>query len=189
MARRGAIETLAASHANYWFGLTLDWLVAAALMINGLMRATDVASVAATILCAGFVYSFYEYALHRWLYHGPASVVRRVHALHHETDMLIGAPFFFSLGVTALSWCVARTVLDAPLATVFAATVLGSYVYQSTVHHLLHAHAFRRHVLFRRLRRHHAIHHARGDVNFGLTWLVWDRLLGTAYRPDSRGRE
>jgi sterol desaturase/sphingolipid hydroxylase (fatty acid hydroxylase superfamily) len=181
-----AIEALSANRANYWGGLCIDWAAASALMVIGFANASSPVAGVATLAIGLLVYSFYEYAFHRWLYHGPASVVQRVHGIHHDTDRLIGAPFFFSLGIAGLSWLVAYCFIDAALATVFAATILGSYVYQSTVHHLLHSHACRRQRMFRRLRRHHAIHHARGDVNFGLTWMVWDQMLGTRYRPRAR---
>lgn len=177
--RSAAVRRLVLSPTNYWGGLALDCVVSLALVIGGCAFASDARFAAATLVVGVLTYSLYEYGFHRWLYHGPPSLAQRIHGQHHETDALIGAPFFFSLSVAVLSWGVAWLVLPAALAAVFAGTILGSYAYQSTVHHLLHARRLRKHPLYRSLRRHHAIHHARGDVNFGLTWMFWDRIFRT----------
>lgn len=186
-ASSGVIERLVLSRANYWIGIGLDYSTATVLLILGCASTGEPLPVLAALATGFAVYSFYEYAFHRWLYHALPSVVRRIHDLHHaQPRLLIGGPFFYSLSVSALSWVAARAFVDAGLAAVFAATILGSYAYQSTVHHLLHAPLRGRRTLYRGLRRHHAIHHARGDVNFGLTWTFWDRLFGTRYRPVRR---
>jgi sterol desaturase/sphingolipid hydroxylase (fatty acid hydroxylase superfamily) len=185
--RRSVLDRLSASRANYWGGFAVDVVVSITLVVAGAVTTARAWPLVAAAVVAGVVvFSMYEYALHRWLYHVLPTAVRRIHARHHrDTRLLIGAPFFFSLGVAGLSWLSARCVVDGALAAVFAGTILGAYAYQSAVHHLLHGNWIKGRGYFGRLRTHHAIHHRRGDVNFGLTWTWWDRVLGTDSR---RGR-
>lgn len=170
------LERLCVNRTNYWLGFVIDVIVAAALLVYG---GAHIAALAVGVVA----YTFYEYAFHRWLYHAVANPVRSLHANHHRDRALrLGAPFFFSLGVTALTWTVASLVVGRDAAAVFAGTILGGYAFQSAVHHIAHGWSgtYRwRGRLVRHWRRHHLRHHKHGDVNFGIVTTVWDRLFGT----------
>jgi 4-hydroxysphinganine ceramide fatty acyl 2-hydroxylase len=182
-----SLNRLSASRANYWLGLALDTAVSVSLVIAGTLAAVEsgtglIAAVTAIILGA-INFSFYEYAVHRWLYHGRPSIFRRIHALHHaDATLPIGAPFFFSLATCALTWCLARCAVSAPLAAIFAGATLMAFAYHGAVHHLFHHRRLRGHGYFARRRRAHLAHHHRGNVNFGVTSSLWDRLFGTSFR-------
>jgi sterol desaturase/sphingolipid hydroxylase (fatty acid hydroxylase superfamily) len=184
MQRLAGLDRLTASPLNYWGGMVLDGAVATALLVAG---ATHVSSTAwiATAAVGATAFSLLEYAAHRWLYHELPTAGRHIHGRHHaEARRPIGAPFFFSLLVGAASWMLAWPIVGAALAAVFTGTLLGAFAYQSALHHLLHRGWLRGTPLLASLRRHHALHHRRGDVNFGLTSTVWDRVLGTTAPPE-----
>jgi sterol desaturase/sphingolipid hydroxylase (fatty acid hydroxylase superfamily) len=180
------IDEIYASPINYWGGFVLDVAVSLPMVIGGTVVAGPGAALA---LAAGAVaYSFYEYGLHRWLYHGRPNPVRRLHALHHgDRTHLFGAPFWFSLSVCAITWALASCVVDRAIATVFAGTILGAYAVQSAVHHIAHGWAGSSALsgrLVRRWRTHHMLHHRDGNVNFGILTSFWDGVFGTrAARP------
>ncbi len=177
-------ERIAISRANYWIGFALDLVVSLAMIVTGVVAGGLVPALAA--FAAGWLtFTLFEYALHRWAYHGPRSPFSRIHGLHHrDSSVLLGAPFFYSLGVTAIALALARLIIPAPLAAVFAGTMLLAYACQSVVHHLAHgwpgSWRLRPEGLLGRLRRHHMIHHhSERPVNHGMSTRFWDRVFGT----------
>jgi sterol desaturase/sphingolipid hydroxylase (fatty acid hydroxylase superfamily) len=197
MAMSRLLDRLTASRANYWLGLGLDTGVSIALVAAGVtaaVRSADRTAPAVVEALAAFLLgilnlSFTEYAVHRWLYHGRPSALRRIHAHHHgDATLLIGAPFFTSVALCALIACLARCAVSTPLAAVFAGATLMAFAYHGAVHHLFHHHRLRGRGYFARRRRAHLVHHHRGDVNFGVTSPLWDHLLGTSFDRARRRR-
>jgi sterol desaturase/sphingolipid hydroxylase (fatty acid hydroxylase superfamily) len=190
------LERMAASRANYWAGFVLDVVVSVAMIAGGAAARGAWLPAAAAVALGWLVFSFYEYALHRWVYHGPRSPFSTMHAWHHrDNDVMLGAPFFFTLGVTAIDWALAALVVGRAVAAVFAGTVLFAYATQSAIHHVAHAWPGTARVrdrgrgLVGRLRRHHMLHHhGGGGVNFGVSTTLWDRVFGTAVSRVGRGR-
>ncbi len=184
--RRWAVvlERLIYSPLNYWGGLGLDAVVGIALVTLGLATADHPVAGLGAVAIGVAIYSFYEYGIHRWTYHRWPSAFRRVHRDHHrDRTVQIGAPFFFSLSVCALSWAVASAVVGGALGAAVAGTILLGYASQSAVHHLCHSDANLPAWLDRR-RRHHLHHHGHGATNFGILFRFWDRAFGTlAARP------
>jgi len=170
------LERICTNMINYWVGFVLDLVCATALIIYG---GVQFISFAAGVV----VYTFYEYAFHRWLYHAVANPVRSLHARHHnDRAARIGAPFFFSLSIAALSWALSGLVVGSAAGATFAGAILGCYAFQSAVHHIAHGWTgtYRlRGRLVRRWRRHHLLHHRHGDANYGIVTTIWDQLFGT----------
>lgn len=182
----GILDRLAFSRANYWLGFALDFSVSTAMIVVG-YAATDRSWPVplAALLAGGLAFSLYEYALHRWLYHVLPGAVRRIHTEHHrEPRRLVGAPFFFSLGVTALTWALACLAVGRATAAAFAGALLFAYACHGAIHHLAHARRFRGRGVLARLQRHHLVHHAPGHdgVNYGVTTTFWDRVFSTHRR-------
>lgn len=180
----GTLGRLTRSPANYWAGFVLDTGAAVGLVAGGWAAHEGAALEPGVALAAGGVsYSFYEYAFHRWLYHGASSSFRTLHRLHHASpSATIGAPFFFSLAVIGATWALARLFVPTSLAAVFAGSHLAGYAVQGMVHHAIHRMRPADRGWLERLRAHHLLHHRREDGNFGVTSALWDRLLGTRLR-------
>jgi len=174
------IDRLAFSAINYWVGFALDLSVSITVIVAGLAATHHPWPIAIAALLAGAIaFSFYEYALHRWLYHALPNPVRRIHAHHHaDTTRLVGAPVLYTQAICALTWVLARAVVGAATGAVFAGTVLFGYAFYSAVHHVIHRRGFAGGWLAR-VQRHHLEHHRRPRMNFGVTTRIWDRLFGT----------
>lgn len=122
-----------------------------------------------------FVWTLYEYAVHRWLSHGFAWLLRDVHKLHHhrQRDYIAIHPLA-TLAIYILFW----QAFGAQSSAAMLGFSIG-YVVYAAVHTAFHYATIESgHPLFR-LKRHHAIHHKLEKFNFGVTTTLWDRTLGT----------
>lgn len=188
----GSLERLfrviSMSRANYRLAYVTD--LACAVACGGLgLRAGGTWHVAlASLLVGAFAFSFVEYALHRWVFHASSLLAGELHASHHRDprqpsalpfwSSAASAPAFFWLLTHWLSLFAAHFVLCGFFAAYFSYGV---------VHHLQHGIRIKD-IPFRWLRRKwaaHAVHHGRGDVNFGVTTSLWDRVFGT-YREATK---
>lgn len=116
-------------------------------------------------------YSFVEYAVHRWVLHGP---MKKQHAEHHrnpytqaQVPLTILAPGFI------LVWLLAGWAMMLGMAGCWAAS--------GFIHRKLHV-ANIDSPWFRTLQKRHISHHLRAKTNFGVTSSIWDRLFGSEYR-------
>lgn len=130
------------------------------------------------LIPAGFVlWTFLEYAVHRWVFHGEGKLSRE-HALHHRHPMeFIGAPPLIALNSGLLG--VLASVFLPLFGLVLIGLLLGYLTYflgHSAMHHApplsTHPlrHAWERHV------RHHA---GNAPCDFGIVFGFWDRVFGT----------
>ncbi len=168
---------LTTSPLHYWCSFVSDSMVVVLFLAFG-GRGARPFEIIAALGVGTAIYTLSEYGFHRWLYH--ATRVHSLHALHHADPRApVGAPFFFTLALAASAFWLACRVVAAPVAAVFAGAFLGTHVYQGVVHHALHQGWGG---AFRVLRRHHHLHHRRGDTNFGVSTIFWDRIFRTHSR-------
>jgi cyclopropane-fatty-acyl-phospholipid synthase len=185
-ARTELIRRLGSSTFNYWFGyvanLTLvGWLVSHAVA-GGPARLPGLAlcALAAIGLCS---WTLSEFLLHRYAYHLVPSFLSQGHALHHrDPRALIGVPWYLTtVAVVALYELLA---LAAPHHAAGTGVVLGfnwlGYVFYCLSHHASHHWTLRRGWLLK-MKRHHLIHHAHPEHNWGFTTPLWDHVFGTRY--------
>lgn len=154
----------------------------------------------ATGLAAGVTaWTFTEYAIHRWVLHGPFGKgaqrdsrlsripLGSIHHNHHRDpnwSVLWGrAAGHLTMAATgALGARAALAVAPGlPTAAVAAAGAAWSAGYSTydIVHHALHHRAPRTQLGVRMRQRHFRHHFAGARTNLGVTTGVWDRLLGT----------
>jgi sterol desaturase/sphingolipid hydroxylase (fatty acid hydroxylase superfamily) len=169
------------SSVNYRLVPIVDVAGAAVLLIAGLRSDLPLPAQAASLAAGLALWPPIEYALHRWLGHGPASLPRRSHAMHHsDEDAPIAAPMFVVLAHVAVIWAGLALVIPAAAAALVAAGIYAGYNYYTLVHHALHhCEALVRRMGGGRMIERHRIHHRDHDVNFGVTSAVCDRLWGT----------
>lgn len=154
--------------------------------------------VLAGTLVVWLSYPLIEYLLHRFLLHShflyrsplTAALWKRIHFDHHsdpqDLRVLLGAlsttlpPIFLIPGVLGYlvgAWPGVVAAIAAGLLNFLF------YEYLHCIHHLRYS---PRQPWLKRLKRHHLMHHHHNEtVNFGITSVLWDRLLGT-FRDDPR---
>lgn len=175
------IEDSVYSPTNYYLVLLLDVVGAVVFVVIGLR--SPVSAVARLVaLGAGFLaWGLLEYIIHRWVGHGPPSIARRGHAEHHaDQHARIASPLFMIVVGATLIWVALVPVLGPGVSALFVGGAYVGYNHYALVHHVLHHHeALVAPFGLRRIERWHRMHHARQDVNFGVTLTLWDRVFGT----------
>jgi sterol desaturase/sphingolipid hydroxylase (fatty acid hydroxylase superfamily) len=170
------------SKANYWIGFGLDIALGMTLVVYGVATHGLDLSTLIAVLAGWLVFSFTEYGIHRWGYHGPDSVLSRVHVFHHtDPHAMVGVPLIYPIAIWAVLSAIAQLFAPFPLVAVFGGTILVIYEAQTFAHAISHKWV-RVHPqgTVKRLCRHHMIHHAGdGSRNFGMSTTLWDHLLGT----------
>jgi sterol desaturase/sphingolipid hydroxylase (fatty acid hydroxylase superfamily) len=185
----GTLERMVYSAANYWIVLVSDLVGATGFLIVGLYRFPGPLVLAAAAAIVGFLtWGFIEYAIHRWILHGPPTMARRGHARHHaDATALISTPFLVITTGALVTWALLSLVISAGLAALLVSGIYSGYNYFALLHHLQHHREkdLARFGYWRRSERLHHIHHDRHVVNYGITTTLWDRLLGT-FEPARR---
>jgi sterol desaturase/sphingolipid hydroxylase (fatty acid hydroxylase superfamily) len=183
-AREELIRKLGSSSFNYWFGYVANvslvvWMVSHAFPRGHAALGTrELAAFAATGLLA---WTLAEWLLHRYVYHLWTSFLTAGHAMHHgDPRALIGVPWY----LTTVAIIVVFELLAIPLRPSSTGVVMGfawlGYVFYCALHHGSHHWRGQRGWL-KRMKRHHLIHHAHPDYNWGFTTPLWDHVFGTHY--------
>jgi 4-hydroxysphinganine ceramide fatty acyl 2-hydroxylase len=181
------IRRLGSSRFNYWFGYVANvtlilWMGSRAIRDGQL--ALGWGQLAFFAVVGLYAWTLAEYLLHRYLYHVLPSFLSDGHELHHRSPRaLIGVPWYLTtIAVVALHLLLIRALNPASVGVVMASCWTG-YVLYCLIHHGSHHWTFRNRWL-RRMRRHHLIHHAHPDTNWGFTTSLWDHVFGTAFQRD-----
>lgn len=114
------------------------------------------------------LYSFIEYAVHRWILHG---VMWQTHIAHHtdpRKDLMVPAALL--AGLFFISWW----LFGPPLAT----GMLVGWFLSGSIHKRIHSGSIFW-LWLARLRAHHDWHHCQITTNYGVTSQLWDTLFGT----------
>ena len=181
-AARDSILKMSRTPANYWGEFILDIPVGGFLIFAG-FRHHDAHPAAAflTILLGLFLFSFFEYFFHRWIFHGSLQLMVEGHREHHENPLgYAGIPFFVPtllllglLGIFVL-------VMPVNYAFLLAGSISFGYVTYGLSHFIIHHTHFHRGLAQHWAANHH-IHHYHPDTNFGVTSPLWDFLFNTRY--------
>ncbi len=184
----------ALSHYPWWYIFIMWTPVVAYNLVQDSLEGTTVATAAASFGLGAFSWTFFEYLLHRFIFHwevssNPGNVFHYfAHGIHHltpsDTSRLTFPPFFavFVGYLFYLFWCVA-TPAALSVRAAFSGFVVG-YVLYDTAHYYLH-HAEFRNPFLKRLKTLHLSHHFKNDaMNYGVTSPLWDLVFGT-YDPVS----
>lgn len=177
---------------NYWAEFAIDIPLGAVLILLGVRRGElGLVAVLATILLGLFLFSFIEYAFHRWLLHGSVRFLVEGHRAHHENPKGYDSLPFFLPGLILLAMMgILACLLPATRAFLLIGTIALGYAFYGLSHFVLHHHGFHR-AFARRWAANHHVHHYRTRTNFGVTTPLWDWLMGTCYvsgKDDGRGR-
>jgi sterol desaturase/sphingolipid hydroxylase (fatty acid hydroxylase superfamily) len=181
---RRACRMMLRSRLNYRLAYVTDFSCAAVFSLLAL-QSEQAGFVGFPLFFVGaFVFSFVEYALHRWMFHARSPFLSETHTAHHADPLRPAALPFLSSAVSSpiFFYALAPSIGDF-LAHASLAGFFWAYFLYGLVHHLQHRIRIKD-LPFRWLRTQwaaHAVHHGRDNVNFGVTTSFWDRLFGTYY--------
>jgi len=176
----GSILRMSRTKVNYWAEFCLDIPLGVVLTVGALGHHDILGTKALlTFLLGLFIFSYLEYAVHRWLFHGSIQIIEQGHRAHHENPKGYDAlPFFLpSLVILGLTG-VFILLMPASYAFLLSGAMAFSYVIYGLGHFIIHHTRFRQ-PLARRWAAHHLIHHYHPETNFGVTTPLWDIILGT----------
>lgn len=179
------VRKLGSSRFNYWFGYVANitlvlWLVHYGVVGTHAQRPLWALFYSALGL---LTWTFLEYVLHRYVYHEVQSFLSVGHGLHHDAPKeLIGVPWYLtSLIVVAVFKACTQLFAPGPTGLWMGFAWLG-YVGYCLLHHGSHHWRFEWNYL-RQMKRHHLVHHAFPETNWGFTTSLWDRVFGTYKAP------
>ncbi|MCX2454288.1 sterol desaturase family protein [Pedobacter sp. PLR] len=148
-------------------------------------------------LSAMFTWTFFEYLVHRFLFHFPAGtklgkrMVYIFHENHHEFPrdrrrlFMPPVPSLIMASVVLLLFCgLSLLVFDSGgYALVFFSGFISGYLIYVSIHYAIHAFPPPKYlkVLWR---NHHLHHYQQPDKAFGVSSMLWDTLFSTL--PDKK---
>ncbi len=172
---------------NYWAEFVVDIPFGLLLILAGLRGAGHYPyATFLTILLGLFLFSIFEYSVHRWVFHGPVQIMAQGHRAHHENPLGYDSlPFF--LPALALLAITGLGALLMPANTAFLLTgiIALNYVAYGLGHFTIHHHRFH-YPPARDWAANHHIHHYHPGSNFGVTSPLWDNVLGTRFLYESK---
>ena len=99
----------------------------------------------ATIAAGLFFFSFFEYIVHRWLFHGKVKLFVQGHQSHHENPMgYDGLPFFLPALVLLGFLGAAVLIMPKGYAFLLIGTMAFGYTLYGVGHFIIHHVRFRR---------------------------------------------
>ena len=176
------IKKMSSSHFNYWFGYVSNLTLVVWLSLQGFQNGQSVLTWYEWIYIPAlglFVWTFLEYFLHKYAYHVWKSPFEKGHGLHHEAPYdLMGVPWYLTAVVIVLTYYGLSYLVNPAYLGVIMAFVWLGYIGYCIVHHAIHHWNFNS-SLFKKLKRHHYLHHAKDDKNIGITTTFWDHVFGS----------
>ena len=176
------------SHTHIALPVSIFIVTAAVSLYYGITQgfATGLAAFG-QFLGGWFLFTFAEYAMHRYLYHIPATTPGRIkfqytmHGVHHEfpkDKTRLAMPPIITVFVASLLFFIFRFVFGSAAFGVLAGFVFG-YALYLFVHYAIHVYAPPKNFL-KVWWTHHAQHHYRQDeIAFGVSSTLWDHIIGT----------
>lgn len=181
LARR-ALQAIMESRINYRLSYAIDLACPIALGWQGSRGSSDWTTDLLAFCLGGAIFTFVEYALHRWVFHAQGTFAATAHRIHHRSPAdPMALPCLSSAVVSLALWLVLTRLPGVAVASFLASGVLSGYFVYATLHHVHHSTRSTA-VPFRWLRRSrvtHAVHHSFPDKNFGVTTSLWDHVFGT----------
>lgn len=134
------------------------------------------------------LFTFAEYAVHRWVYHPPENAspgyvdfTYKVHGVHHDypkDKQRLAMPPWLSL-LVATTLLFVFEFLVGQYAFSLLAGFLAGYASYLMVHYVVHIYPMPKN-RFRALWINHAIHHySEDEILFGVSSPLWDYVFGT----------
>jgi sterol desaturase/sphingolipid hydroxylase (fatty acid hydroxylase superfamily) len=197
--RNGFLELTSKAHPitpGIWMGPFVVWA-----WVSG-PRTVGLGSTAALFVAGALVFTLFEYALHRVVFHGLIRAAERdpkwrfaafmAHGYHHEfpnDEMRLVMPPMISWPIAALFAVTYWLLLGWPHALPMLAGTMTGYVAYDWVHYYTH-HGRPTTRLGKWYRAYHLRHHHQDhNAFFGISTPLWDLIVGTYRSPLPPKRE
>ena len=188
-----ALERL--SHTHIALPVSIFLLTAIVSLYYGFQHGLLSGASAFGLFLGGWLlFTFAEYAMHRYLYHLPATTPKRakfqytMHGVHHEypkDKTRLAMPPIVTVFVTSMLFFVFRLVFGSYAFGILAGFTFG-YALYLFVHYAIHAYAPPKNFL-KVWWTHHAQHHYRQDeIAFGVSSTLWDHIIGTMPKREQK---
>lgn len=144
--------------------------------------------VVVLFLSGTLLFTFAEYAIHRWVYHPPDNAsagyrnfTYKIHGVHHDhpkDKQRLAMPPILSVVIGTLLLVIFRVIMHQ-YAFAFTAGFLAGYALYMLIHYVIHMYRAP-HNIFKALWVNHAIHHySEDEILFGVSSPLWDYVFGT----------
>lgn len=171
------LKKITTSHFNYWFGYASNLSLVVWLNTRAFHEGQSLLTWYEWIyipFVGLFAWTFLEYLLHKYAYHVWKSPFERGHMMHHDRPYdLMGVPWYVTLVAMVGIYYGLSYFLNPAHTAIYMAYIWLGYIGYCIVHHAIHHWKFENR-LFKKLKRHHYIHHARDDKNIGIVTTFWD---------------
>jgi sterol desaturase/sphingolipid hydroxylase (fatty acid hydroxylase superfamily) len=165
----------------------LSWsLMLPAIALIG-WGSTTVAQGLVLVTSGLFVWTLFEYAMHRFPFHFTSKLaalnrlVFLIHGNHHDNPndgMRNLMPLLVSLPIAVLVWGGSVALIGAPGTWLFLGWITG-YVVYDLVHYACHQWPMKGRI-GSALKRHHMRHHYVDETgNYAISAIFWDRVFGS----------
>jgi dihydroceramide fatty acyl 2-hydroxylase len=145
-----------------------------------------------------FFWTLSEYLLHRFVFHyEPSSDLGKrwhflLHGIHHDypndQKRLVMPPLLAVILVIPFYLLFRLTLGNGGVFYAASAGFLVGYLAYDMIHYAVH-HAPLRHPIWKRLQKHHMVHHHHDpDRGFGVSSVIWDMAFGTRISRERRVR-
>lgn len=164
------------SKREYYADFLITPPVTAVYAIYAWEKSSNATAFIGMFILGWLLWTFYEYILHRYILHA-FFFFRNQHDMHHDDAKdYIGLPpwgtvfnylaFYFMFGIHSNALMVGFST---------------GYIMYAVLHTIVHYKRIRKTDRLWNLYRRHCLHHTIGNVNYGVTLSVWDRLFRTEY--------
>ena len=182
------LEMLTKTHPLVIWGIYLP-IIVSLLYYSHARLDYRLSTVALAFLAGLFFWTFFEYVMHRFVFHWVAESERAkkfvyiMHGNHHhfprDKERLFMPPVP-SLILASVVFFIMYVIMDKNVFMFFPGFMLGYLLYGST-HYAIHAWnpPFK---WMKSLWRNHHLHHYKDDhKGFGVSTTIWDRVFGTMF--------
>jgi sterol desaturase/sphingolipid hydroxylase (fatty acid hydroxylase superfamily) len=150
-------------------------------------------TVAFVFFSGAFLFTFAEYAIHRWVYHPPhdasegyKEITYKIHGLHHDypkDKQRLAMPPLLAIIIATLLLFVFEMILNQ-YGDAFAAGFVTGYALYLLIHYSIHMYSPPKNV-FKILWVNHSIHHySEDEILFGVSNPLWDYIFRTTPRSN-----
>ena len=178
----GFVKKISSSKFNYWFGYVSNISIVIFLCTQAFHEGHSLLTWMEWLFIPAiglFAWTFVEYAMHRFAYHEIKSAFERGHLMHHDRPYdLMGVPWYVTLVIIVGVFFGLSQLLSPPHVAIYMAFIWLGYIGYCIMHHAIHHWKFEN-KLFKKLKRHHYIHHARDNMNIGMVTTFWDHVFRT----------